>query len=407
MNILILSQYYHPEPLPKIHELAESLAKKNHSVTVITGFPNYPKGAVFEGYKQTIFKRERINSVEVIRLPLFPDHSRSVLRRLLNYGSFALSVSILGPILIKKIDVMYVWHPPLTVGIPAILLGMVMRIPFLYAVHDLWPDSAVAIGMLKDNKFVSLLRMFEKFVYRRASIVGISSKGFMNPILQKNVPKEKIRLLTDWADGSVYRPLPKDICIAKEKGMDGKFNVVFGGQLGIAQGLLTLIEAAKLLKNYNNIQIVFVGDGVMKETLEKEKHKLGLDNVVFLGRLPIQDMSDIYAIADVLIVHLTSGFFSSLSIPGKTYSYMACGKPILMAADGVAADLITDHQAGETCEPENPQRLAETILKMESLDPHILKSMGQAGLTAFKENYSRRVSVDVHESILKEIAKQR
>ncbi len=407
MNILILSQYYHPEPLPKIHELAESLAKKNHSVTVITGFPNYPKGAVFEGYKQTIFKRERINGVEVIRLPLFPDHSRSVLRRLLNYGSFALSVSILGPIFIKKIDVMYVWHPPLTVGIPAILLGMVMRIPFLYAVHDLWPDSAVAIGMLKENKFVSLLRIFEKFVYRRASIVGVSSKGFMNPILQKNVPKEKIRLLTDWADGSVYRPLPKDICIAKEKGMDGKFNVVFGGQLGIAQGLLTLIEAAKLLKNYDNIQIVFVGDGVMKETLEKEKHKLGLDNVLFLGRLPIQDMSDIYAIADVLIVHLTSGFFSSLSIPGKTYSYMACGKPILMAADGVAADLITDHHAGETCEPENPQRLAETILKMESLDPHILKSMGEAGLTAFKENYSRRVSVDVHESILKEIAKQR
>ena len=406
MNVLILSQYYYPEPITKPHELAESLQQRGHKVTVVTGFPNYPTGEFYPGYKVRPWSSETLNGVRVIRLPLFPDHSWSTWRRILNYGSFAAVASVLAPFMVGNVDVMYVWHPPLTIGVPAVILKWLRRIPFIYGVHDIWPESAVSIGMLKDNWLVTLLRKLERFIYARADVVGVVSGGFIDNIVSKGVAHSKIHLLPDWADESVYYPAPYDAELAKSNGMHGKFNVVFGGQLGAAQGLQTVIEAAELLKNDEDIQFVFVGDGGEKASLDSNAKNRGLTNVRFLGRVAPEQVRVIYGVADVLLVHLKAGFFASLSVPSKTYAYMACGKPILMAMDGSAASLIETTGAGVRCLPGNAESMADAVRKLKDMPDEQLATMGTAGQEAFMTSYRKGVVVDLHEELMAKLAKK-
>lgn len=348
---------------------------------------------------------QTLNGVRVIRLPLYPDHSRSTWRRVLNYGSFALSASILAPLMVGVVDVMYVWHPPLTVGAPSVALKWLRRVPFVYGVHDIWPESAVAIGMLKDNWLVSILRKFERFVYARADAVGVVSSGFIDDIASKGVSRSKIHLLPDWADNSVYYPTPYDTDLAKSNGMFGKFNIVFGGQLGVAQGLQTVIEAAELLRSDEDIQIVFVGDGLEKAGLESDVNARGLTNVRFLGRVTPEQIRAIYGVADALLVHLSPGFFASLSVPGKTYAYLASGKPILMAMDGSAASLVEASGAGVVCHPGDAPSMADAVRKLKGMPAEQLAKMGASGREAFITTYQKDIVVDVHEELLATLAK--
>lgn len=400
MRVLILSQFYKPEPVFKPHELAEGLQERGHQVTVLTGFPNYPYGTLYEGYRLRPWHVETVSGVRVIRLHLYPDHSRSPVRRILNYSSFCMSASILGPILCGPVDVMYVRHPPLTVGVAAWILSLARHIPFIYAVHDLWPESIVAAGMLTNRRLISLLERMECFIYRRADAIGVASPGFIGHLQRKGVPRGKIQLLTDWADEQVYRPVSPDPSLAEELGMAGRFNVVFGGQLGIAQGLDTLIDAWEFLRPHENIQLVIVGDGVEKRRLEAVVAVRGLRNVRFLGRLPSDKMPTIYAMADVLLVHLIANPIFRMSVPGKTYAYMGCGKPLLMAVDGVAAEMIRSANAGLTCPSEDPQAIARAVLQFFHLPQKMREAMGANAREAFLKQYSQSVVLEKHERLL-------
>ena len=404
MRVLILSQYYKPEPIPKPHELAEGLQGRGHQVTVVTGFPNYPSGSFYKGYKIRPWSIERINGVRVVRLGLYPDHSRSPIRRALNYTSFCMAASALGPILSGPVDVIYVWHPPLTIGLAATIVSLARRAPFVYAVHDLWPESVVAAGMLKNTRIIGLLERLERFIYAQARAIGVVSPGFIKHLEAKGVPREKLHLLTDWGDELVYRPIPPDPTLGEQLGMSGSFNVVFGGQLGIVQGLDTLLDAAEMLRQYHDIQFIIVGDGVDKSRLETKATERGLDNVRFLGRFPSEDMPQIYALADALLVHLKADPIFSISIPGKTYAYMACAKPVLMAVDGVAGDIIRSTGAGLTCPSEDSQALAQAVLQLFHTPRQEREEMGAAAQKVFLERYCRSVGLDRHEQLLVNIA---
>ena len=220
MRIIILSQYYAPEPIPKPHELAHGLRDRGHRVTVVTGFPNYPIGKLYPGYALRPWSVTIANGVRVVRLPLFPDHSASTRRRIVNYTSFGLSGALLGPWLCGAADVLYVWHPPLTIGLAALAISLARRVPFVYAVHDLWPEMAVAAGMLKEGPVVRMLERFERFVYRRAAVVGVVSPAFVDHLAAKGVPREKMEVLTDWVDDSLYRPVPADPQLAEQLGIE-------------------------------------------------------------------------------------------------------------------------------------------------------------------------------------------
>lgn len=405
MRVLIISQFYKPEPLPQPHELAASLVRLGHDVTVLTGYPNYPEGRLYPGYRLRPWRQEVDEGVRIVRVPLWPDHSRSALRRALNYGSFAVMATLHAPLIaLRRPDVAYVWHPPPTSALAAWLLSLLRGVPYLYAIHDLWPESITEAGMLKDGPAASLIRWLDTRMCLRAGAVGVVSPGFVPFLTRRGVPRDKIHLLPDWADEASFYPLERDESLASELGMSGRFNVVFGGQLGIAQGLDTLLDAAELLREAPEVQVVFAGDGVEGPRLRAEARRRGLDNVRFLGRISADMMNRVQSLAEVLVVHLNRGFFASVSIPVKTYAYMASGRPILMALDGHAADLILEAGAGMTCPPQEAEPMADAILRLRALRPEERGEMGRNALLAFRERHSRSTGVAAHERILSDLA---
>jgi len=404
MRILILSYFYAPEPIPKPHELAVGLAQRGHEVSVITSIPSYPNGAFYPGYQLRPWQRETRDGIQILRLPLMPDHSRSGIRRMLSYTSFMTSASALGPFTSGKADVMYVWHPPLTTGVSAWIIGLMRRIPFVYDVRDLWPEAIAATGMMSNPLMLKGLGALERFVYRRASAIGVISPGYKQNLIHKGVPAEKITVFSDWANGDIYRPVPADSTLAQETGMVGRFNVLFGGNMGAAQALGTVIDAAERLAQHPEIQLVFVGDGIDKPKLEALVSEKCLSNVRFLGRQPVELMPHLYALSDVLLAHYKKDPLFEISVPGKLAAYLGCQRPVLMASEGDAANLVNSANAGLTCPAENSQALAETILKLYYMSPEQRDQMGKAGRHAFLTQYSEGVLLQRHEELLSRVA---
>jgi len=405
MRILLLAQWYIPEPDIKVHLLAKDLVARGHQVTSITGFPNYPQGRIYPGYHQRPWQWEDMDGVRVLRVPLYPDHSRSGIKRIINYLSFATSASLLGPLLCGPADVMWVYHPPLTVGIPAWWIGLLRRVPFVYEIQDMWPETVVSSGMVASKRAVVWLGRLARFVYRQAAAITVISPGFKRNLISKGVPAGKIHVIPNWADEDIYRLVPQDEALAAEHGLTGRFNVVYGGNMGAAQGLHNVIEAATLLRDLSEVQFVFIGDGVDQDALRQMVRERKLDNVRFLGRQPAQEMPRFFALADVLLVHLKRDPLFEITIPSKTLAYLACGRPILGVVAGDPADVIREAGAGVICPQEDPAALAQMVRSLYAMPPTEREAMGQAGRQAFLANYTRRVLVDRYEALLREVAK--
>ncbi|MFB3074932.1 MAG: glycosyltransferase family 4 protein [Candidatus Methylomirabilales bacterium] len=400
MRVVILTQYYPPEPIPKPHELARGLTERGHDVVVVTGFPNYPTGKLYPGTQFRLWKWDTLDGIRVLRLPLYPEHSRSAVRRMLNYGSFAMAAALLGSVLSGPVDVMFAEHPPLTIGLAAWILGRVRRSPFLYAVNDLWPESVEATGIVRSRQLLDWMGRLERFIYKRAGAIAVISPGVKGNLVGKGVPPEKVHIIPHWADESLYRPVPPDPELAKDLGMTGHFNVVFAGQLGLAQGLDVVLDAADELSDLPDVQFVLVGDGTDADRLRKAAGERGLENVRFLGRQPAERMPNIFAVSDVLLVHLRDDPLFRITIPSKTIAYMACGRPVLMAVEGDSADVIRAAGAGLSCRGGNAKDLAATVRRLRAMPRTMLEEMGRAGRDAFLASYSRSVLLDRYEGIL-------
>jgi glycosyltransferase involved in cell wall biosynthesis len=299
---------------------------------------------------------------------------------------------------------MYAEHPPLTIGAAAWVLGRVRRVPFLYGVNDLWPESIEATGMVRSRRLLDWIGHLERFVYRRAGAIAVISPGFKANLVGKGVPVEKVHVIPHWADESLYRPVPSDPRLAEELGMAGRFNLVFAGQLGLAQGLDAVLDAADELSDLPDVQFVLVGDGTDADRLRSAARARGLGNVRFLGRQPAERMPHIFAVSDVLLVHLRDEPLFRITIPSKTIAYMACGRPVLMAVEGDAADLIRAAGAGVTCRAGSGKELAGVVRQLRAMPRTVLEEMGRAGRAAFLASYSRSVLLDRYEAILAELA---
>ena len=405
MRVAILTQYYPPEPIPKPHELARGLAERGHEVLVITAFPNYPAGKLYSDTRLRLWQWETLDGIRILRLPLYPDHSRSVVRRVLNYGSFAVAAGLLGSVLSGPVDVMCAEHPPLTIGLAAWVIGRLRRVPFLYAVNDLWPESVEATGMVQSRRLLDYVGRLERFVYRRVAAIAVISPGVKANLFGKGVPPEKVHVIPHWADESLYRPVPPDPQLARDLGMAGRFNVVFAGQLGLAQGLDVVLDAADELSDLPDVQFVLVGDGTDADRLRQAAGQRDLRNVRFLGRQPAERMPHIFAVSDVLLVHLRDEPLFRITIPSKTIAYMACGRPVLMAVEGDAADLIRTAGAGVICRAGSGKELAGAVRRLRAMPRTALEDMGRAGRAAFLASYSRSVLFDRYEAILSELAR--
>ena len=401
MRILILTIYHDPEPIPKTGELARELQRRGHDVTVVTAFPHYPAGHLYPGYRLRLWTRETRDGVRTLRTFIYPYHGTRAALRMVNYGTWMLS-AMAAAWLAPRVDVIYVWHPPLTVGVTAWVLSRLKRAPFVYDVQDLWPESALASGLLKPGRLVQFLYRLADWVYARAHRVLVVSDASAAYLQDRGVPPAKIRVAKHWLDESIFEAGTGIRDRRTELGLQGRFVVMFAGNLGLVQGLETVIDAFSHLRDAP-VSIVLVGDGADRARLEARARNLALSNVVFAGRHPASDMPDFFHAADALLVHLRPSTIASHAIPTKILAYLAAGRPIVCATGGAAADLVRTAGAGVIVEPGEPRLLADAIRGLAALPPAEREALGASGRRYLRAEFNRQRVIDEYESILREV----
>lgn len=403
MRVLLITQWFDPEPGAKGLVFARELIRNGFEVEVVTGFPNYPGGKIYPGYKVKLIQRERIDGVDVTRLPLFPSHDKSVIKRIFNYSSFAFSALIYGIFIAKRADVMYAYHPPLTVGISASIIRLFRGFPLVYDIQDMWPDTLRATGMLNNPRILKLIDWICNWVYGRVDRIVVLSPGFKRLLVERNVPESKVDIIYNWADEkSLIYPksgLPLNFPRTTQ------FKIVFAGNVGKAQALDAVLDAAKILQNRKSkVCFVILGGGVEVSRLKLYAKNLSLDNLVFLPPVPMSEVGSVLVAADVLMVHLKKDPLFEITIPSKTQAYMAVGKPLLMAVNGDAADLVRQSNCGLIAESENPQSIADAAQSLANMCSSDLQNMGARASQFYQENLGIKVGVNKFSTIFKTLA---
>jgi colanic acid biosynthesis glycosyl transferase WcaI len=409
VRVLILSQYYVPEPVPKPTDLAKALQQSGHSVSVISGFPNYPQGTLYSGYRLSALSREHIDGIPVVRTYEYPYHGTKAIGRIVNYLSFMLSAPW-GSLFSPPCDVIYVWHPPLTIGVAAWIIARLRSVPFVYDVQDIWPESAVLAGVLHDGWLVRILARLERFVYRKADHLLVVTEGARQNLISKGVPESKVSVMPHWIDEAAFAdstPAQAEE-IRSHFHWQGRFVVMFAGNIGLVQGLDCVVQAVTALRDQPDVLITFVGDGTDRARLMEMARVAQVGNQVqFIDSQPMGNMPHLMAAADVLLVHLKRSELSRYVIPTKTLAYLAAGKPILMAMDGAAAQLVSDAEAGLVVPPEDPSALAGAIRDLQRMPVQERLAMGQRGRQYLQTHLSKKTIIARYESLLQAVCERR
>ncbi|MFH1654791.1 MAG: glycosyltransferase family 4 protein [Pseudomonadota bacterium] len=400
MRILFLSQWFQPEQCFKGLPFAKALTDRGHRVEVLTGFPNYPTGKVYQGYRVRLFQRETMEGIRVNRVALYPSCDRSVLRRAINYLSFAFSAFFIGTWMVSRPDIIYVCNL-VTLAPTAFLFRFLFGSKIVIDVLDIWPES-IASSRLLNNKFtLHILDEICKWVYRKADKLVAPSPGIKRALINKGVSPEKIDVIYHWCDESSIRKEMSKSCLVEDLELSDKFIILFAGTMGLVQGLDTLLDCARIcMETLPNVQFLLVGGGFDRSRLEQRKIEMGLDNVTFLPSRSIELMGEIFAISDALIVHLKDSPLFRVTIPSKTHAYLYIGKPIIMAILGDAGDLVKQAGAGVVCAPENPKDMAKAIETLWSMSDEERNLMGLSGSQYYNKFLSFTSGVDKFEKLM-------
>lgn len=372
---------------------------------MLTGFPNYPGGRVYSGYQLRWRQQELVDPIKVTRVALYPSHDGSAVRRVVNYASFALSAAAFGVPSVSQADVAYVYHPPATIALPAMLLRVARRVPFVLDVQDLWPDTLRATGMVSSSMILNMVGKLCRQAYRSAAGIAVLSPGFKRTLVSRGVAADKIEVIHNWSNEAELEDT-SSVAASTEVSLAGRFNVVFAGTMGRAQALTSVLQAAKLVETAApRIQFILVGGGVDVPTLRERAAAMSLSNVKFLPARPLSQASPLLHAADLLLVHLRDDPLFEITIPSKTQAYMAVGRPILMAVRGDAATLVREAGAGWCVEPENPHALAARLVELASMDEHCLKTAGERGRKFYQENLSLNAGVSRFEALFRRVTR--
>jgi glycosyltransferase involved in cell wall biosynthesis len=395
MHILIISQHFWPENF-RINDLALGLLEKGNKITVLAGMPNYPSGKLFPGYKSFSPSTENYQGIKIIRSPIITRGKASGLRLFFNYLSFVFSAGLSIVFKCKeKYDLILVYETsPITQCLPAILFKKIKRIPLILYVQDLWPESLVATDAIHSKTILNFTGKMVRFIYRHCDQILVQSKGFIDSIVAMQVDRKKIHYLPNSAE-NLYRPIDVSLDASERAQMPKGFCVMFAGNIGAAQDFPAILTAAEKLKKYDNIHFVILGDGRKFSWAKEQINQRELTSTVhLLGRHPMEEMPIYFALVDVLLVTLKNEPIFALTIPAKIQSYLACGKPIIAALNGVGADVVKESGAGFAVSAGNATSLAETILKMFNMSESERSEMGQKGKTYFDANFKRDMLVD-------------
>jgi glycosyltransferase involved in cell wall biosynthesis len=391
-RILLLTQWFDPEPTAKGLPFAKALVRRGHEVEVVTGFPNYPDGRLYPGYRMSWLKRETVDGVRITRLPLYPSHDASASRRLTTYATFSLSATLYALFGAKRPDVVYVYQLPST-GVVAALIKAFRGAAFVFDVQDVWPDALRATGMVRSERMLRIVDRVTRWLYRRADAVVVLSPGFRQLLLDRGVPASKIELIYNWCDeAALAAPTGTSAELAA---LNGQFRIVFAGNMGKAQSLDAVLEAADRLKREGTrVHFVFVGGGVEVERLKAIAETRALTNVTFLPRMPMNRVGEVLQSADAVLVHLKDEPIFARTIPSKIQAYMALGKSILVAVHGDAAELVRQAQCGVEATPEDAASIARAASQLASCTKEELTSMGRRAKHFYDDRLSMAVGAD-------------
>lgn len=404
IRVLMLTQWFDPEPTFKGMVFAKELVRQGFEVEVVTGFPNYPGGKLYPGYKIRWIQKERREGVVITRVPLYPNHDQSAAKRILNYASFAISSLLYGLFGAKKPDVMYAYHPPLTVGITASLIRLFRRVPVVYDVQDMWPDTLRATGMIRNQRWLKLVGLICDWVYKRMDHIVVLSPGFKRLLIERGVPEQKLTVIYNWAD-EISLNTSAEILPKQFPGPE-RFKILFAGNIGKAQALDTVLDAAHRLKSEGSrVTWILLGGGVEVQRLKLEVQERELDNVLFLPQVAMQDVGKYLEAADALLVHLRKDPLFDITIPSKTQAYMAVGKPLIMAVAGDATDLVSKAKAGLTALPEDSESIANAARALEAMEEVSLRLMASNARLFYDEYLCLKVGAQSFVCIFKRLAR--
>lgn len=390
MNILIVSQYFWPENF-RINDLVRALIGHRQNVDVLTGQPNYPTGKTFDGYRANGFSMQNWEGATIHRVPLAPRGVGSALRLVWNYVSFVLSGSALGPFALRgrHVDVIVVYAvSPILQALPAIFLKWIKGAKLVILVQDLWPESLEATGFIRNRTVLALVRLMVRWIYARADLLLVQSEAFIEPVAAL-ADRGKIAYHPNTADDVFVAPQQETSAHCPIPGLEEGFSVVFAGNLGTAQSVETIVEAAALLKDMREIRFVLVGDGSRVSWIEQKIAELGLKNVQLTGRYPLASMPSILKHAGALLVTLKDEPIFAQTIPSKVQVYLAMARPVVACLNGEGARIVQQANAGVSCKAEDAHALAMAIRQLAALSVEQRNALGQNGLRYFRSHFDR------------------
>ncbi len=406
MKILVISLYYEPDRCqsngPIVRSLCEDWAAAGHEVTVLTSFPHYNCPAVWPEYRGRLFQRDQVGPVRVLRSYIYVPETRSAPGRILNYLSFNLTSTLAG-LFSGSHDIIFVMSPPLTIGLTGIMLGRLKGIASCYNVQDIWPEAAVRLGLLRGRRLIALFEWLERLIYRQSRRVFVISEDFRDNLVSKGVPSGKIAVLPNFVDVDFIRPLPRENDFARRHNLTGRFVALYAGNLGLSQGLEVIIDAADRLRDHPEILWVIAGQGACRDALMAEAERRRLTNLRFLPLQPEADVPWLYASCDVALIPLRRGIAGN-SVPCKTYSIMAAGRPYIAGVDPGSSvwRLTSEAGCGSCVTPDDGQALAMAVAAAAQ-SPETVRDQGDRGRQYAVANFSRAAITGGYRRMLEEI----
>ena len=380
MHILFLTDNFPPEtnaPATRTFEHARRWVRAGAKVTVVTTAPNFPAGKLFPGYRNRLFQREWIDGVETIRVWTYITANEGFARRTLDYMSFMVT-GFLTSLFLARPDVIVSTSPQLFTACAAYVLSLFKRRPFVFELRDLWPDSIIAVGAMRESIAIRALKRLEYFLYRKAARIVSVTNSFKSVLSQNGVPAEKIAVVRNGADLKGFTPGLKPDDLVEKHGLKGKFVAAYIGTIGLAHGLGTILEAAERMRVNPGVAFVLVGDGAERAALQQRARESGLDNVIFAGAVGKDEVVRYWRLADAGLVLLRDRPVFRHVLPSKMFEAMATGCPIVLGVLGESAALLEAAGAGIVIAPESPEALQQAITKLAS-DPEGADAMGRSG----------------------------
>lgn len=396
MRILFLTQFWQPEQFFKGLRFARDFADKGYDVQVLTGFPHYPTGKILSPYRLKLFQREIMDGIKVNRVFLYPSHDRSTFKRIATYLTFMFSTMILGPFIVRKVDIVYVYNL-VTLWPFAAFMKRVYGAKIVYDLQDLWPESILSSGMMKPNLIMRWLDRLCIYVYSGADKVAVQSPGFKKYLVDHGVPEGKIEIIFNWTNESDYPPLEM---ATQDKEDCRPLHILYAGALGPVQGLESVVESAAICQE-RKISVFYrlIGYGTRAEGLRRLVREKELINCEVLPGLPLKDMGRHFSWADILLVHLKDVPIFRITIPSKIQASLYLGKPILLAIRGDAAKIIEEAKAGFVCSPGNPQEIAKLAKHFASMTSEERQAMGENGRFYYNRCMAQSIGMDAFESL--------